>query len=638
MKNWITIFTVFSVLLFSNSLLFAANPFEEANEVNQLKKGESAQSQSSSVQFQTSVGTNKELQNHLGSQKKSESVARLQKFYRPTGEWTGRLIFPGAKQRENDGSVLIEIHNSPVAALIGKVCRLRWDSSSPRGDWYESIRPDVNITAETIKTAREAGSLIPVRLNGLKRVSALESLAGGRYRDDVEVLLVEPRYEGGSIYIDTDPVQIVGNQKALIRFVGSETGGFRDVEHFDPATGDFNSKNRELVRCYEHTGSVDNLRPTTRHAELLALNKQGYYVYGRRIDGVFQIEALEPRELVSFKASGNYQGKSSVERYLREVHFSHLRPGIGRTNFANPADGKSPFAGAAPEKVFVPGKRYPLIHLFGWQDTGEKKSFPASVGLNPGHFSYGSAELVVDDISGEYRWDITYRRVYAHNREAILAGAQKWHAYMGSLRRGWMYSIPVWDTIVSVPEMQPYQIGSWERDPMDGFWKQLDRMNAVYRTGAGTGLCSVRPDVSCVQDSNCALYTSLKVFEDLVAGDSNLKDALAQAGEESAEVKRFSQLQTLVNEIEKVLTGAGVVRWDWKQADKDLLSTRQASQAQSIIRALQSPNTIFPRDAQDKMLRLAKERGYPIWAIISSQIGGYIPGIKPVKPTSIIGH
>jgi len=370
----------------------------------------------------------------------------------------------------------------------------------------------------------------------------------------------------------------------------------------------------------------------------LTQNKQGYYVYGRRIDGVFQIEALEPRALVRFQASGVYQGKPSTERYLKDIHFENLRPGITRSNFANPAEKGSQLSGAGPEEAFVPGKRYPLIHLFGWQDAGGKKSFPASIGLNPGHFSYGSAELIVDDISGDYRWDITYRQVYAHNREAILAGAHKWHSYMGSLRRGWMYSIPVWDTIISIPEMEPYEIGSWKRDPMDGFWKQLDRMNALYRTGAGTGMSSVRPDVSCVQDSNCALFTALKVFENVIAKDPELKRAISDKGNESPEVKRFKQLQALVNEVEKILTGAGVARWDWQRADKDLLSTRQASQAQSIARALQSPNTIFPRDAQDKMLWLAKDRGYPIWALISSQIGGYIPGITPLKPTSPRGH
>jgi predicted Abi (CAAX) family protease len=115
-----------------------------------------------------------------------------------------------------------------------------------------------------------------------------------------------------------------------------------------------------------------------------------------------------------------------------------------------------------------------------------------------GHFAFGQATVIADPFTGEPRFALRYHQIYANNPNGIVAGSQDWSAFMGNLQRGWMGTRPVSDVLVQgdsalLPELAI----------------QAQVLMARYRTGDGTGVSTVTPATSCVQDSSQALWIAI---------------------------------------------------------------------------------------------------------------------------------
>lgn len=545
-------------------------------------------------------------------------------LYRPIGEWTGRLILPKASERTPDGSVLVELENAPDPSLVGATVRLRFDLSAPDADWYESVRSDIAFDPAKLEKVRKAGRAVPERLNGWANVSPLESLAGARAADDVRVLLAGARRSADGLVVDREPVQISGARVALVRFVGPAAGDLRTVAHWNRSTRAFDGPIERIripAEIYDREPGAP--RGTTLGIESVPFNVEGFYIYGRRDGGTFAVEALEPRAALALPPTATAVGRDAADEAIREGFWGNLSSGLFRALRFEP----SARAAADP---FPVGSSHLVSHLFGGRTylrTGVCDGL--NLGCVTGHFSFGVARVAECPFTGDPRFDVTYKQVYAHTMAGIVSGSLKWHEYMGNLARGWMYAIPVGDTIVRIPELDPYDIDGEIYDPIRGFERELERVMAVYRTGAGSGISSVGLAMSCVQDSHCGLYLAIAKFKS--RSGPRLEAWIARGGDEPARVRR---LFSLCDEALSRFTLFGVTRGDWKAASENLLVTRDQSVFEQALHAIQSVRTMFPRRGNDNLLHLAAARGYPMHGVLTCFAGGLQPDLLPVAPTS----
>lgn len=568
--------------------------------------------------------------------------------YRPIAPWTGRLILPQPAAREEDGSVLIEVHNSPQAELIGKTVRLRWNLAKPEDGWFAKLRPDLNIAAATAAQAAKYSMMLPVRLDGWRKVSPLESLAGARPADDVYVALKSPVFHNGSIFVNEEPVQICGSHVALVKFNGPAGGNSRGVTHYVPSARGFSGPS-ETVSILPQFKVPGKNAPVSSTADIEKSNfnhNGGYYIYGIPRAGGFEVMALEPRSANSLSPSQYLGGRANAKKYIDSGHFSQMSPGMRRSTLIMPetntpliyAESGGGDTAAYIQKNWPVGTYSILVHLFGWRKntiTGE--SGAQALGLVTGHFAFGVVSVVIDPFTGEKRFDIEYKQIYAHNNTGIIAGTHKWHSYMGDLKRGWMYTIPVSDTVIQLPELLPYDIGGWKINPIKGFSRVTEMMTAVYRTGAGSGASMVRPDVSCVQDSHYALYAALMVFENSILNDPKAAEWL-KSNPNNDSVKRFNSLRSLIQQLKDRTTILGIARSDWRAHFSNPLGTRDPGKAEQVIRALLSIKSVFPRDGNDNLLNLAADRGARMWSLLTAMSGGKVEGLWPIAPTSLVNR
>ncbi|HAE39382.1 MAG TPA: hypothetical protein DCG57_12200, partial [Candidatus Riflebacteria bacterium] len=346
----------------------------------------------------------------------------------------------------------------------------------------------------------------------------------------------------------------------------------------------------------------------------------------------FLVKSVEPRLPLLLRPTVKINDRQEIREYAARKVFDGIRPAMYRTTLCEQVEPGKKAAGS--QQLWPIGSRHLLIHLFGWRKVeGSKAGFMDIINLVTGHFAFGFATVVQDRFTGEPRWDIEYKQVYGHNRDEVVSGSMKWHAYMGNLRRGWMYSIPVADTILDIPELRPYQISGRKIRPMRGLERELEKMMALYRIGAGTGCSMVRPDVSCVQDSHCALYAGL----DRLAGDFSKKpETIAWLKTGTDDAVRFKQLLELARDIENSITRFGIAQGNWRKFAESPFGTRNPDKVAALINTMISLQTMFPRAAHDHLLSMAAQRQYPMWTILTCQIGGVLPKLIPQKPTSVL--
>ncbi len=161
-----------------------------------------------------------------------------------------------------------------------------------------------------------------------------------------------------------------------------------------------------------------------------------------------------------------------------------------------------------------------------------------------------------------------YYQVYTHNEDGLIAGSLHWSRYMGDRQFGWLGLRPTCDTLLASDAFtQDFTVdGAPTRSALDAFRAQLEAMTARYRIGDGSGGTYVGPANNCAQDSNRALFATLR----------NL------AAAHPDEHERFEELVLLTRDLSGKLQPFGTPRRDWTDNVYDLGTTMSDNPLQAI--------------------------------------------------------
>lgn len=582
--------------------------------------------------------------------------------YRPIAAWTGRLILPPRDQIEHQEQVWLEVHHAPMPyqELVGQWVNLAWNPDSRVQDYVESVTETIRFN-EVAQKSLLSGNLHPNRLNRTRQIGPLESLAGARPANDVYValrgpiLVIEnnstnkPMGDRPTLLISTDPIQITGRFYGLVRIIepvaapninySSTRDNIQDyfrVKHYNPDSRQFDGSS-EIIRIPQVPPNRQGVTMSTpKSIDKSPLNHDGWYVYGS-VDqrGVFVTQAIEPRRLLQLRPDHVILQLADGMTYIRQQNWQNT-PNRKGTISSVLVDPRWNHPSDAVES-WQEGDRAIVMHLFG--GIGGKQAESKTLGVVTGHFSYGIAEVVRESITNELRFQITYYQVYAHNPEGIIAGIVSWPDYMGNLQRGWLGTRPVSDVIIKLDAVtQDYDFDGIHLAPLTEFEHQLRIMTARYRVGDGTGAAVVTPATSCVQDSNQALYRTIKSIEFQIRSNPHIQNWLDHHPEDP-QTLRFHQLTALSQALEQQLAPLGIVRRDWQQNAAVLEGTRSDRgwlRDNNIFAALTSWRTLLPRRAHDEISQVLLNAGGRLWFLRTNQIGGVDPQIAPVAPTTFL--
>lgn len=563
-------------------------------------------------------------------------------LFRQTYPWTGRLILPPASQRRPDGAVRVEIHNAPDPSLRGKVLTLAYSGSADVRARAQSVTVDVTFS-DTAKKSMAKGNLHPTRLDGWKKVGPLESLAGAHEEDDVLVALPGASFVGDTVSIERDPVMIAGDFVGLVKFVAPRGSGAWDVQHYDKRTKDFSATKRALAVDAPAIplGGNGVVASPMASIETSKLNAAGFYAHAvLGSDGRLHVKGLVPRQL---RAIPSINARSGASQSLLFTTAGMWDP------VADAAKGKQA-KGTASSTLLVPNGNAGEAAANAWRTAALRKGAellvvhtfgavgPAEDGpLRTGHFAFGVARVVDEPLTGELALDVEYKQVYAHNPNGIVSGSHDYASYSGSFARGWMYGRPIADVALHLPALtRTYDLGGVKIGrPIDALAAELDAMTARYRTGMGTGAAVVTPANSCVQDSSKALYFALQRLDE-VRDDARVKAYVtANAGDPA--VKDFAALAALADDVVAYMSPLGFTRADWRDqrgaSGADVRSCPGAMVGAALC-GLASYRTMIPRKASDFYTEKLILSGAGGVVLRTNDVGGDIPGIFPLSPTS----
>ena len=415
------------------------------------------------------------------------------------------------------------------------------------------------------------------------------------------------------------------------------------MRHFNRRSGDFDGP-RELIRL--------PLLPPDRFGrrmldptglERLPMNRQGWWIQGApAADGLFTIQALEPRALLTPRPEAQISGTdASLAKLLRG---SWSPPMLRRGSLHSTAllpDGAAPLSWRV-------GDRALLMHLFG--GIGGADGETVSLWTATGHFSFGEARVVSDPFTGQPRLQLHYHQIYANNPNGIVAGSQDWSAYGGNLQRGWLGTRPFSDALIPLgPRV------------LDAIALQAELLAARYRSGDGQGVALVTAATSCVQDSAQALWIALRQLQQQsprpagkaaassgvaasggrAASDTGAEAASeAAAGSDTASPAERERLRRLALALDHLLTPFGRVRGDWQHNSGVVLAGgRGVFQAsQSPLAVLLSWRSLLPRGAHDTFAAEMLRAGLPMQLLRTNQIPGGDPRLEPIAPTTLLGQ
>lgn len=550
--------------------------------------------------------------------------------YLPVADWTGRLILPPREQRF--GGVGFEVRCAPPAHadLAGTTVRLQWADENPAvRDRLRTVVRDVNFSSEAQSASTYGGLVMPVRLNRWRMVDPLESLAGAHPVDDVLVKLagsVTVSHQDGvtTLRVDRQPVQISGSYYGLVSFRGpapDTEDGFR-VVHFDRATRTFAGA-EEIVRMPAVVADLEGrANSSTTGIDRSPLNAEGWYAYGAFDEsGRFVVRSLAPRTLL--RADG-------VRRALTETREAYRY--VRREAWRDLVLAKGDVVSAGTGPPWKAGEVGLVVHNYGGIG-GKAREKAASGPIYFGHFAYGIAEAVDDPLAGELRFEMTYYQVYTQNVDGLIAGALDWSRYMGDRQYGWAGIRPVCDAIVRHDAFTgDFDIEEGGRgSALDALIGQLDVMTARYRIGDGTGGTFVGPANNCSQDSNRALFGTLRALRLYVEAHPNFATWVAKSPNQFA---RYRALSALGMDLRKKLQPFGVPRRDWSHNVYNLGTTMEDAPIQSVIAALGSWRCILPRLAFNTIVGTFLRHGASLTVLGTDQIGGERTDIAPVVPTA----
>ncbi|WP_259722270.1 type II CAAX prenyl endopeptidase Rce1 family protein [Synechococcus sp. CS-1328] len=597
-------------------------------------------------------------------------------LYRSNGDWIGRLILPQASDGADSRGpashgpdhdwVWIQLEQAPAAyrQLQGQTLRLTWRDTPRLRALVEAVRTDIHLGAAADQ-AEAAGNVVPRRLDGRRRVGPLQSLAGARPNDDLQVRLEQVEVEPGApptLTIGRPPLQVTGRWVALVWIVkqSGPNGERLLVQHFNRHSGSFDGPEQTVRLPQQPRDRNGRWLSTPRGLASSPAGRDGWYLYGAPdATGLFTVQALEPRQLILPGADQQVPGLNAGLRYLREGNWLHTperRGSLGRVLLQGSSDAMGLAAAtggatapAGAEEGGTPwtiGRRALVLHLFGGigGPGGEARGSTTIMG----HFALGEASVVEDPFTGQPRLAIRYHQIYANNPNGIVAGTQDWSAYMGDLQRGWLGSRPVSDVLIPEDTFSELRIGGTRLSLLDELGLQAEVLMARYRSGDGTGLSSVTPATSCVQDSSQALYAALRRLRTQVQADPALL-AWLKAHPNHPSSRAFRQQQELADDLDRLLTPLGMARSDWQgNAERVEVAISRAgltgAEASSFRRG-QSPadillswRSLLPRGAHDAMASLFLRHGSPLLLLRTNQLAGGDPSLEPLAPTLLLGQ
>lgn len=525
----------------------------------------------------------------------SQTSAR--KHWLPVSDWAGRLILPREDQRDN-GAVFFEVRQAPPgqASMKGKRIKLNFE----KADWIDRVTMDMDYSNRTAKS-QASGHVHPDRLDGWDGVGPMETLAGTRPQDDMLVTLKDVTVGERGLTVGKEPVQVSGTQKALVTFEKKIDAHTWQVRHWNSETEDFTGP-KEVIT----TTGRDDLAPMKDRR----MNRKGWYLYGDPDkQGKMSVSALEPRELFQLTTDQVIDGVDKSVDYLKHESWRAEEKEKGRfTKTLLSPQARTGEVGNMNDRVretFGIGDKALLLHLFGGA-TGA----PAMLGVYAGHFAFGLAEVVKDPFTGEARFDVEYKQIYAHNRGGVVSGSQQWHAYMGDTNRGYLYDRPVSDALVKLPELFDESQGTKPSDVLEG---RLEEMMARYRVGHGDGSSQVTAAQNCSQDSSQALYASISDWKKAVADGSMSDDLLSVA-----------------DDLTRHLTP--LFGWAPREWRKTANNEKPGRKSLRWLPAIKSPKTIIPRANHEALTELALKNERPVMLVKTDVLGANNPETIPCEP------
>ncbi|MBE9170740.1 CAAX protease [Pleurocapsales cyanobacterium LEGE 06147] len=583
-------------------------------------------------------------------------------LYRPIGIWMGRLILPKRKERQRVRGALFEVYHGDELHqhLVGQIVNLRWNNEPIVQKKIRAAKRDVHFSAEASYTSKYDGLIHPERLNHWLQVDPLESLAGSHPNDDIIVMLEgevasEESLSSTNLYISNQPVQISGPFYGLVKFLEPLAGSDSfEVVHFNRISRQFDGT-REIVRMPQVVADRNGCFPSTsRDIEKSPLNETGWYIYGAKdTSGLFVVRSLAPRALFRLQPDEVILGKKSAYHYIRKQAWADPVAQKGRISSVllhsgrltktakSDSDGINPsviqeaipLCGCCRSEQWQEGDRALVLHVYGGIG-GNKREPAAATPFFFGHFAYGMAKVVREPLTDELRFDILYYQVYTHNTDGLTAGVFHWSRYLGDRQFGWVGVRPVADILIKLDAFTGYyNFDGVQRSPFDLMLAQLEVMTSRYRIGDGTGGTYVDPANNCAQDSNRALFASLRQMELAVRAH---KDWLREWGDRHPEqARRFRQLIQLEKALKRELQPLGNPRSDWERNEYNLGSTLEDEPLRNLIAGLTSWRTMLPRLASDTVVKIFLEQGASVWVLRTNQIGGYDPDIEPIAPMTL---
>lgn len=569
-------------------------------------------------------------------------------LYRPIGEWMGRLILPKPEQRKDVKGALFEIyHTAPgFEHLIGQIVNLRWGNDPHIRYMLRAVKRDVHFSADAEYTSKYGGLIHPERLDHWQQVDPLESLAGSRPVDDVCVMLSgkvrviqSERTKRYNIYIYTQPVQITGRYYALVKFIAPITGSDRfEVIHFNPDSRKFDGV-KEIVRLPAVVADQNGCFPsTTNKLEESYLNEAGWYIYGAKDrEGHFVVQSLAPRSLFRLQPNQVLFGTRAAYQYIRQEAWADIEEQKGKISSVLLCGGKHEEEPGEIQKAidaWQEGDQGIVLHVYGGIG-GKNKEPAAATPIFFGHFAYGVARVIREPIAGELQFDLKYYQVYTHNTDGLIAGTLHWSRYLGDRQFGWVGVRPVCDIIIKydpITKEYDFDFDGTKESALSVMKLHLIAMTARYRIGDGTGGTYVGPANNCSQDSNQALFASIRHIREMVNSSRAFDNWLER---NPSQASRYEQLVKLSQSLQKELQPLGAPRTDWEKNEYNLGSTLEDAPLRNLLTGIGSWKTLLPRYASDQIVQVFLKQGALVWVLRTNQIGGYDPDIEPIRPITL---
>ncbi|WP_448562757.1 CAAX protease [Trichothermofontia sp.] len=577
------------------------------------------------------------------------------KTFLPVGTWIGRLILPRKSERSQVQGVWFEVYQADAehSHWQGQRVRLCWEDLPALRQWRQAVMRDVYLSEQTQESMQQ-GRIHPDRLQGWRRVDPLESLAAAHPEDDVIVKLagpvrvmaadeyLDPETAYPTLFITQEPVQITGRFYGLVQ-IGAPVAKGSDcfaVRHFNRESRQFDGP-AATVRIPQVLPSNEGVfSSSNRGLEQSILNESGWYVYGAQDrEGEFVVQAIAPRALLRLQPDQVVLGEPAAIQYLTKRCWQGTAQQKGQIKSVLLAPGAASISSAIAQ--WREGDRALLMHVYG--GIGGKKKESAPFGLYFGHFAYGVAKVVRDPLSGDLRFEMTYKQIYTQNSDGIISGSLDWSAYMGDRQRGWLGVRPVADVLIRFPALTAtYDFDEGQvqfsgrdatRTPLNGLRYDLEAMAARYRVGDGTGGTFVGPTNSCVQDASQALYLALHRMQILMQTNTQIQSWLA-AHPDHPQTQQVQQLVQLEKALSQKLIPMGIVRSDWADQAPLLGADLWEDPFNTLYNALLSWRTLLPRSTFEAIGKAFLQQGASLWLLRSNQMGGIDPDIAPIAPTA----